>query len=98
MEMNTRIQVEHPVTEMITGVDLIKEMIRIAANERMTLRQKDIVFNGHAIELRINAEDPARVYIRIDMVRVVIVCSIILVFVLSLILIFCSLEEYLRSR
>ena len=60
MEMNTRIQVEHPVTEMITGVDLIKEMIRIAANERMTLRQKDIVFNGHAIELRINAEDPAR--------------------------------------
>ncbi len=60
MEMNTRIQVEHPVTEMITGVDLIKEMIRIAANEKMTLRQKDIVFKGHAIELRINAEDPAR--------------------------------------
>ena len=60
MEMNTRIQVEHPVTEMITGVDLIKEMIRIAANEKMTLRQKDIVFKGHAIELRINAEDPSR--------------------------------------
>ena len=60
MEMNTRIQVEHPVTEMITGVDLIKEMIRIAANEKMTLRQKDIVFKGHAVELRINAEDPAR--------------------------------------
>ena len=58
--MNTRIQVEHPVTEMITGVDLIKEMIRIAANEKMTLRQKDIVLNGHAIEVRINAEDPAR--------------------------------------
>ncbi|MBQ7696247.1 MAG: acetyl-CoA carboxylase biotin carboxylase subunit [Lentisphaeria bacterium] len=60
MEMNTRIQVEHPVTEMITGVDLIKEMIRIAANEKMTLRQRDIVIKGHAIELRINAEDPAR--------------------------------------
>ena len=60
MEMNTRIQVEHPVTEAITGVDLIKEMIRIAANEKMTLRQRDIVFKGHAIELRINAEDPAR--------------------------------------
>ena len=60
MEMNTRIQVEHPVTEMITGVDLIKEMIRIAANEKMTLRQKDVVFKGHAVELRINAEDPAR--------------------------------------
>ena len=60
MEMNTRIQVEHPVTEMITGVDLIKEMIRIAANEKMTLRQKDIVIKGHAVECRINAEDPAR--------------------------------------
>ena len=60
MEMNTRIQVEHPVTEMITGVDLIKEMIRIAANEKMTLRQRDVVFKGHAIELRINAEDPAK--------------------------------------
>ena len=58
MEMNTRIQVEHPVTEMITGVDLIKEMIRIAAGEKMTLRQKDIVIKGHAIECRINAEDP----------------------------------------
>jgi acetyl-CoA carboxylase biotin carboxylase subunit len=60
MEMNTRIQVEHPVTEMITGVDLIKEMIRIAANEKMTLRQKDVVTKGHAIECRINAEDPER--------------------------------------
>ena len=60
MEMNTRIQVEHPVTEMITGVDLIKEMIRIAANEKMTLRQKDIAIKGHAIECRINAEDPER--------------------------------------
>ena len=55
-----RIQVEHPVTEMITGVDLIKEMIRIAANEKMSLRQKDIVLKGHAIECRINAEDPER--------------------------------------
>jgi acetyl-CoA carboxylase biotin carboxylase subunit len=59
MEMNTRIQVEHPVTEMITGVDLIKEQIRIAAGEKLTLKQKNIVFRGHAIECRINAEDAA---------------------------------------
>lgn len=58
MEMNTRIQVEHSITEMITGVDIVKEQIRIAAGERMTYRQRDITCNGHAIECRINAEDP----------------------------------------
>ncbi len=58
MEMNTRIQVEHTVTEMITGIDLIKEQIRIAAGEELSVSQKDIVLTGHAIEVRINAEDP----------------------------------------
>ncbi len=58
IEMNTRIQVEHPVTEMITGVDLIKEQIRIAAGEKLSHRQDEIKINGHAIECRINAEDP----------------------------------------
>ncbi len=57
IEMNTRIQVEHPVTEMITGVDLIKEQIKIAAGMPLTLKQDDIQFRGHAIECRINAED-----------------------------------------
>lgn len=60
MEMNTRIQVEHPVTEMITGVDLIKEMIRVAEGEPLSFRQEDIRLNGWAIECRINAEDPER--------------------------------------
>ena len=60
MEMNTRIQVEHPVTEMVTRVDLIREQIKVAAGERLAFRQKDIQFSGHAIECRINAEDPFR--------------------------------------
>ena len=59
LEMNTRIQVEHPVTEEITGVDLVREMIRIANGEPLRLRQEDIQITGHAIECRINAEDPA---------------------------------------
>jgi acetyl-CoA carboxylase, biotin carboxylase subunit len=57
IEMNTRVQVEHPVTEMITGVDIIKEQIKIAGGEKLTLKQSDITFTGHAIECRINAED-----------------------------------------
>ncbi len=58
IEMNTRVQVEHPITEMICGVDIVREMIRIAAGEPLSLRQKDIALNGHAIECRINAENP----------------------------------------
>lgn len=57
LEMNTRVQVEHAVTEMITGVDIVKEQIRIAAGEKISFAQEDIKFNGHAMECRINAED-----------------------------------------
>lgn len=60
MEMNTRVQVEHPITEMVTGVDIVKEQIRIAAGEKLSYRQDDIRISGHAIECRINAENPSR--------------------------------------
>ena len=60
MEMNTRIQVEHPVTEMVTGIDLVKEQIKAAAGEKLKIKQKDIRIKGHSIECRINAEDPVK--------------------------------------
>ena len=58
IEMNTRIQVEHPVTEMVTGIDIVKEQIRIAAGKELSIKQEDVVLKGHSIECRINAEDP----------------------------------------
>ena len=60
MEMNTRVQVEHPVTEMVTGVDIIKEQIKIASGEKLSIKQKDIKMTGHSMEARINAEDPEK--------------------------------------
>lgn len=60
MEMNTRIQVEHPVTEWVTGVDLVKEQIRIASGQKLSYTQEDIKLTGHAIECRINAENPEK--------------------------------------
>lgn len=63
MEMNTRIQVEHPVTELLTGVDLLQEQIRVASGEKLSVRQEDIRFTGHAIECRINAENPYKDFI-----------------------------------
>ena len=56
--MNTRVQVEHPITEMITGVDIVKEMLNIAAGNKLSIKQEDVKFSGHALECRINAEDP----------------------------------------
>jgi acetyl-CoA carboxylase, biotin carboxylase subunit len=56
--MNTRLQVEHPITEMITGIDIVKEQIRVARGRTLSYKQEDVKFNGHAIECRINAEDP----------------------------------------
>ena len=58
IEMNTRVQVEHPVTEMITGIDIVQEQIKIAAGQKLGFKQRDIIFKGHAIECRLNAEDP----------------------------------------
>lgn len=60
MEMNTRIQVEHPITEMRTGIDIVKEQIKIAAGEKLKIKQKEVEFRGHAIECRINAENPSK--------------------------------------
>lgn len=74
IEVNARIQVEHPVSEMITGIDLVEQQIRVAAGEKLAFRQKDIPCNGHAIECRINAEDPTKNFMpcagRIESIRI----------------------------
>jgi acetyl-CoA carboxylase biotin carboxylase subunit len=59
IEMNTRVQVEHPVTEMVTGIDIVKEMLSIAAGNKLSIKQEDVVIRGHSLECRINAEDPS---------------------------------------
>ncbi|HMX63280.1 MAG TPA: acetyl-CoA carboxylase biotin carboxylase subunit, partial [Candidatus Sumerlaeota bacterium] len=63
MEMNTRVQVEHPITEEITGVDIVREQILVAAGEKLSVKQADVRWKGHSIECRINAEDPAKNFI-----------------------------------
>jgi len=65
LEMNTRLQVEHPVTEMITGIDLVKEQIQIARGEKLSFEQKDLKINGHAVEVRVYAEDPVIIFYQI---------------------------------
>ena len=66
IEMNTRLQVEHPITEMVTGLDLVCEQIKIASGQGLSFDQNDIVFNGHAIEFRINAENPDTFYLLLE--------------------------------